>query len=104
MDDTDVVLGTPAYMSPELLRAQGQPNERSDLFSLAAILYYALTGAAPYGSPGAGAQAHPLPPSAASIRQTVPPALDAAIQRALAPLRSDRQANVDEFLRQLPPS
>lgn len=104
MDETDVVLGTPAYMSPELLRAQRAPNERSDLFSLAAILHYALTGAAPYGSSGAGAQARPIPPSAASIRPTVPPALDAALQRALAPLRSDRQASIDEFLSELPAS
>jgi serine/threonine-protein kinase len=103
-DDTDVVLGTPAYMSPELLRAQGAPTERSDLFSFAAILYYALTGAPPYGSSGAGAQARPVAPSAASVRPTVPPALDAALQRALAPLRSDRQTSIDEFLSELPPS
>ncbi len=103
-DETDVVLGTPAFMSPELMRAQGSPNERSDVFSLAAIVHFALTGAAPFGTAGAGAQARPVPPSAASIRPTVPPPLDAALQRAMSPLRSDRQASVNEFLSELPAS
>ncbi len=103
-DETDVVLGTPAFMSPELMRAQGSPNERGDLFSLATVLHYALTGAAPFGPAGAGAQARPVPPSAASIRPTVPAALDAALQRAMSPLRSDRQASVNEFLSELPGS
>ena len=103
-DETDVVLGTPSFMSPELMRAPGSPNERSDLFSLAAVVHYALTGAAPFGTAGAGAQARPVPPSAASIRATVSAALDAALQRALSPLRSDRQASVAEFLSELPTS
>lgn len=100
--ETEVVLGTPAFMSPELMRAQGAPNERCDLFSLAAIVYYALTGLAPFGPTGAGAQARPVTPSAASIRSTVPAALDVALARAMSPLRSDRQASIDEFLRELP--
>lgn len=103
-DETDVVLGTPAFMSPEFMRAQGLPNERSDLFSFAAVLHFGLTGAPPFGTTGAGAQARPVAPSTAAIRPSVPAALDAALSRALSPLRSDRQVSVSDFLKELPAS
>jgi outer membrane protein assembly factor BamB len=43
------VLGTPAFMSPE--QAQGQPTgPASDIFSLGSVVYFAATGAVPFGS------------------------------------------------------
>src|SRR5262249_17642097 len=42
-----VIVGTPAYMSPE--QAQGKPvDERADVFSLGATLYHLISGRAPY--------------------------------------------------------
>lgn len=100
-DDTNVLLGTAAFMSPEMALARGAPNELSDLFSFAAVVFHALTGTLPFGVAGSGAQPRPVPPSAAAIRPSVPRAIDAALARALSPIRSDRQANVSTFLNEL---
>ncbi len=45
---TDVVLGTPGFLSPE--QARGEPlTPASDIASLGATLHYAATGSSPYG-------------------------------------------------------
>jgi len=46
---TGVALGTPAYMAPEQVLADNQPTSAVDLFSLAGLLVYAVTGQPPFG-------------------------------------------------------
>ena len=79
------------YLSPELLRG-AEPDARSDVWGLGAILYEMVTGrpAFPQGPPAAGA-APPEPMSA--LREGVPGGLQAAVTRALAFWPADRYAS-----------
>jgi len=97
---TDLTLGSPAYMSPEQVR--GAPVDgRSDLFSLASILYEALTGSRPFAGDEIPAVlysiAHtdPTPPS--QHVPGLPPALDAFFEIALAKERDERFPTGDAF-------
>ncbi len=48
-DTAGMVFGTPAYMSPEQASAGREPmDERSDIFSMGALLYEIMTGGPPY--------------------------------------------------------
>ncbi|QDV43850.1 Serine/threonine-protein kinase PrkC [Stieleria neptunia] len=48
LTEQSTILGTPRYMAPEQATAQASVDHRSDLFSLGAILYHALTGKFPF--------------------------------------------------------
>jgi serine/threonine-protein kinase len=82
-----VVTGTPQYMSPE--QARGEPADgRSDLYSLGATVFFALTGQLPIEAPTAHALIVRLTtdsaPSVTSARSTVPATLARAVDRCLA--------------------
>jgi hypothetical protein len=84
--------GTPSYMAPEA--CAGTPtDERSDLYSLGAVLYFLVTGRAPFVAQTAAQvmMAHlneaPLPPSQLAA---LPPSLDALVLRCLAKRPDDR--------------
>ncbi len=85
------VMGTPGYMAPEV-RAGAPGNVASDLYGLAATLYFALTGATPRDTNHA-------PPSA--LVAGIPAELDDAIVRALDANPSRRPDSADDFARML---
>src|SRR5262245_13430067 len=80
-----MVMGTPAYMAPEQLTG-GQPDARSDIYSLGVVLYQILAGRAPFtGDTMAVVSAH-LTKQPQPLRDHVrdlPPALDAVVLQAL---------------------
>jgi serine/threonine protein kinase len=101
LTQTDAIMGTPAYISPE--QAQSQPvDQRSDIYSLGIILYEMVTGRVPFvaDTPLAVLFKHisdPLPlPSL--VKPDIPPAIEKVILKALAKDPKDRFSTADEFV------
>ncbi len=93
LTNTGMIMGTPAYMSPE--QALGQRlDARSDIYSLGVVLYEMATGRTPYSgdTPMAVAIKHihdPLP-SPRSITPALDEGVEHVIQKALAKRPGDR--------------
>lgn len=98
---TGLSLGTPQYMSPEQATGDREVDARSDIYSLAAVLYEMLTGEPPHSGKTAQAIiARVLTEKTASTRitrDTVPAHVDAAVLKALAKLPADRFASAADF-------
>jgi Tol biopolymer transport system component len=80
---------------------EGDLDGRSDLYSLGCVLYEMLAGEPPYSGPTAQAVIakrfrEPVP-RISTLRETVPPALEAALTRVLAKAPADRFATAEEF-------
>ncbi len=89
-----IVLGTPAYMSPEQCAGDQTPGPASDIYSLGALGYFLVTGRSPFEgrAPLQMMLAHlsEAPPSVRAVRPELPAALDAVLQRCLAKRPSER--------------
>src|SRR5512133_502632 len=101
-----MVFGTPEFMSPE--QAQGrQLDARSDIYSLAVILFEVLTGKLPFvtQTPMEYIQKHvlekPRTMSETAPERTFSPQLEAVIAKALSKRPDDRWQTAQEFARAL---
>lgn len=99
LTSADMVVGTPAYLAPEL--ARGQPaSPASDLYALGATLFHLLTGRPPFLGDvplDVLTQAVLQPaPRARTIRPDTPPALDALLDRLLNKSPQARPATAAE--------
>jgi CheY-like chemotaxis protein/tRNA A-37 threonylcarbamoyl transferase component Bud32 len=104
LTEVGLVVGTPAYMSPEQLLAD-QLDERSDLYSTGLVLYECVTGRLPYEAKSTVAliskilSVSPDPP--AVINPEVPTALSSLIMRLIAREPDDRVQSAQELAKQL---
>jgi len=101
MTETGLSLGTPQYMSPEQAAGERDIDARSDIYSLGAVTYEMLAGEPPVSGPTARAIIAKLmserPTSLRVLRDSVSPALDAAVTRALAKAPADRFPTARDF-------
>ena len=101
MTETGLSLGTPHYMSPEQATAEKEITARSDVYSLASVLYEMLAGTPPHT--GASAQQIIMKivteeaSSVSTLRKSVPANVAAAVATALDKLPADRFATAKEF-------
>jgi eukaryotic-like serine/threonine-protein kinase len=98
------VLGTAGYISPE--QARGEPaTPASDRYSLAVVAFELLTGRRPFAgdTPTTEAFAHlnASVPRAGAVDPTLPPALDAVFEVALAKDAAERPATARELVQRL---
>ncbi len=101
MTETGLSLGTPHYMSPEQATAEKEISARSDVFSLASVLYEMLAGQPPHL--GGSAQQIIMkiiteqPAPVTQFRKSVPANVAHAVAKALEKLPADRFESAAKF-------
>ena len=105
LTQTGMMVGTPAYVSPEQAAGELSIDGRSDQYSLACVLYEMLSGRKPFT--GATAQqilskrfSEPVP-SIREVYRDATPEIESALQKALAKSNEDRFPTTIEFARAL---
>ncbi|MEO9140558.1 MAG: protein kinase, partial [Jatrophihabitans sp.] len=91
--------GTVAYMAPERISG-ASGDSRSDIYSLACLLYQCLTGQAPFTGEALQvlfAHVNNPPPSATAVRSEVPAGLDAVIRKGMSKNPDDRYQTASAF-------
>jgi eukaryotic-like serine/threonine-protein kinase len=98
---TGMSVGTPMYMSPEQAAGESDIDGRSDLYSLACVLYEMLGGQPPFTGTNAATitRQHMIadPPPITNLRPSVPAVVVDALQRALSKSPADRFNPVAQF-------
>jgi tRNA A-37 threonylcarbamoyl transferase component Bud32 len=104
MTESNLILGTPRYLSPE--QAKGEPvSPKSDLYSLGVVLYKMLTGWVPFdaGDPIAIVIKHvsEQPPAPREVNPGVPEDMNTLVLRLLSKDPNNRHGGAAELIRDL---
>lgn len=101
LTEEGLALGTPAYMSPEQAMGEQGVDGRSDIYSLASVLYEMLAGEPPFsGNNFRAILARKLSesvPKLSILRDSVTPDLEEVVLRGLATSPADRFTTMAEF-------
>ena len=101
LTEIGLLVGTPEYMSPEQALAEPTLDERSDVYSLACVLYEMLAGESPHIAPTAQAiiakRLGGPAPRIRRVRGTVPPGVERVLTKALALEPADRYPTTAAF-------
>jgi serine/threonine-protein kinase len=101
---TDIVLGTPTYMSPEQITGK-KVDGRSDIFSLGIVLFELLAGQPPFTADNVSALlftiTHNPHPAIHTIRKDLPPMVQDILDRALQKELPQRYRRAGEFAQDL---
>jgi hypothetical protein len=104
----NVIVGTPAYLAPEVALGNVVPDGRADLYALGCVAYWLLTGRPVFDADTAMGMAvahidhEPSPPST-HLDTPLPEELEAIVLRCLAKGRDDRPADAGALASQLGP-
>ena len=97
---TNIVMGTPTYMSPEQIAGK-KVDGRSDLFSLAVVMFELLTGRPPFLADNVSALLFAIAqtphPSLKALRPDLPPTVKDVMDRALQKDPAQRYRRASEF-------
>lgn len=101
LTSTGLLVGTPAYMSPEQASGERELDARSDIYALGCVLYEMLAGEPPFTGSSTQAviakrMAGPAPP-VRTLRDNVPAHVERAIRCALARAPADRFSTAGDF-------
>ena len=101
LTETGLSLGTPQYMSPEQATGDRLVDARSDIYSLASVLYEMLAGEPPHTGPTVQSVIAKVvtdrPRPLRQLRESVPPHVEAAVLKGLAKVPADRFQTAAQF-------
>src|SRR5512141_3143515 len=101
LTQTGMMVGTPAYVSPEQAAGETNLDGRSDQYSLACMLYEMIAGERPFsgGTPQSimAKRFTETPQPLQSVRSSVPPSVDWAVSKAMSTEASSRFTTSAQF-------
>jgi serine/threonine-protein kinase len=103
LTQTQSLLGTPAYMSPEQMRSARLVDTRTDIWSLGTVFYEILEGRRPFEAESFSEMCVKVAVDPPAPMINTPPGLQQAIMRCLAKSPEQRYANMAELGRDLVP-
>lgn len=102
---SDVVIGTPDFISPEQVENSSSVDFPSDIYSLGCTMYYLLTGSPPFPQPSLLAKLsghfEGTPEPISSYRNDVPPELERFLMHRMMAKRPDQRPRPSELAQAL---